>query len=92
MVLDGILRQQRLRLPFDTRLEWRPDQVVEQKRSVYQESKTHNLQPLEGLPAKTKRHNPNEQCTARVDGGARRGGDGTSDRQSEKVEAAGLNQ
>lgn len=51
VMLDGVLGQQGFWLPLHTRLEWRPDEVVEEKRSVDQESKTQNLQPFEGLPA-----------------------------------------
>ena len=53
-MLDGVLRQQRLRLPFYTRLERRPDQIVKQERSVHQESKSQDLEPLECLPAEPK--------------------------------------
>lgn len=69
-MLNRVLWQQRLRLPLHTRLERRPDQVVEQERSVHKECKAQHLEPLESLPAQAERHNPDEECAARVDGGA----------------------
>ena len=60
VMLNRVLWQQRLRLPLHTRLERRPDQVVEQERSVYKEGKTQHLEPLESLPAQAERHNPDE--------------------------------
>jgi hypothetical protein len=46
------------------------------------------LQPLERLPAETQRHEPDEKRAARVDCGARRGGDLTRDGEAEEVETA----
>ena len=90
VVLDGVLREQRLRLPLHACLQRRPDQVVEQERSVHQERKAQHLKPLERLPTKAQREDPDEERAAGVDGGARCGGDGASHRQTEEVEATGL--
>jgi hypothetical protein len=71
MMLNGILRQERLRPSLHTRLERWPDEVVEQERAVHKQCETSNLEPLECFPPKAKRHDPDEQCAAGVDCGAR---------------------
>lgn len=53
-MLNGLFRQQRLRLPLHTALERRPDKVVEEKRSVHKQRETEHLEPLECLPTKSE--------------------------------------
>lgn len=73
-MLDRLLRQQLLdRLPRLEELERRLYQAVEQEGKVHQQGKSDYLQPLERLPAESERDDPDEQRTARVDGGPRRG-------------------
>ena len=71
-----------------TALHRRPDQIVEQERAVHKQRESKHLQPLEGLPAKTKRYNPNEEGSASIDGRAGRRRDGACHTQTEEVEAA----
>jgi hypothetical protein len=74
-------------MPFDPRLERRHDQVIEQECAVHQQRKSSDLQPLERLPAKTERHDPNEQCATGIDRGARCRRHGARDREPEEVKA-----
>lgn len=89
-MLNWILRQQHLRLPLDTRLERRPNQIVEQERAVHQQRKASHLQPLERLPAQAQRHHPDEQRAAGIDRRTRGSRDGARDRQAEEVEATAM--
>lgn len=86
-MLDGLLGEQLLDLLDAEELQGRLDDAVEQEGEVDQEHEAHHLQPLEGLPAETKGHEPDEQGPARVDGRARGGADGAGDRDAEEVEA-----
>ena len=88
MVLNGILGEELLEFSRGAqKLKGRLDDAVEHKGGVHEEAETYNLQPLEGLPAKTQRHDPDEQGSAGVDGGARRGAHGAGDGQTKEVEA-----
>jgi predicted CxxxxCH...CXXCH cytochrome family protein len=75
-------------MSLHTALHRRPDQVVEQERSVDKQRKTEHLQPLECLPAKSKGHDPDEKSAAGVNGGTRRCGNSTCHTETEKVETA----
>jgi hypothetical protein len=75
MMLNRFLREKHLRLPLDTRLERRADQVIKQKRPVHQQRETRNLEPLERLPSESERHDPNKQCAASINRRARSSGD-----------------
>jgi hypothetical protein len=88
VVLNGILGQQIILLPFDTRLHWWLNKIVEQKGSINQQRKSKNLKPLECLPTQAQRDNPDKEGTARVDRGTRGRGDGSSHGETEEVEAA----
>jgi hypothetical protein len=89
VMLDGVLGQQRLRLPLHARLERRPNQIVEKERSVHQERKAQHLEPFERLPTKTKREDPDKERATCVDGRARCSRDGAGHRQTKEVEATG---
>lgn len=89
-MLYRLLRQQLLDVLFGLeKLKRRRDNTVEEESEVNQQDKAQNLQPLERLPAKAERHNPNKERAAGVDGRAGRGADGARDRKPEEVEAAG---
>lgn len=89
-VLDRILGQEGLGLPLNAALQRRPNQVVEHKRAIHKQCETQHLEPLESLPAKPERHDPDEQSTAGVDSGSRCRGDGARDAKTEEVEATGF--
>jgi hypothetical protein len=74
-------------MPLHTALHWRPDQVIEQERSVDEQRKPEHLKPLECLPTKSKGHDPDEEGTTGVNGGTRRRGHGACDTETEEVEA-----
>lgn len=86
-MLNRILRQQRLRLPFNTPFKRRPNKVIEQKRAVDEQCETQDLEPLKSLPAKAQRYNPDEERATGIDGGARGCRDGAGYRETEEVEA-----
>jgi hypothetical protein len=86
-MLNGILRQERLRPSLYARLERWPNEIVEQEGAVHKRRETCDLQPLECLPAKTERHDPDEQCAAGIDCGARCRRHGARDGKTEEVEA-----
>lgn len=92
-MLDGAFREQfihagpLLPLPLQVGPERRPDDIIEEERAVDKQCKAGHLQPLEGLPAKAKRDDPDEKSTTCVDsctGGCR---DGTSDGETKEVKA-----
>lgn len=88
-MLDRLLRQQLLnRLSRLEELERRLDQAVEQESKVHQQGEADHLQPLERLPSKAERHDPNEQRTAGVNGRPRCRADGPGDGQAKEVETA----
>jgi hypothetical protein len=87
MMLNRLLRKKHLRLPLDTRLERRANQVVKQKRAVHQQCETRNLDPLKRLPSESERHDPDEQCAASINRRARSSRHGARDRKTEEVEA-----
>jgi hypothetical protein len=87
-MLNRLFRQELLHLSHAEELERRLNDAVEEEGEVHQESETDNLQPLERLPAEAERDHPDEQGTAGVDGGARRGADAAGDGEAEEVEAA----
>lgn len=70
------------------KLERRLHDAVEEEGEVHQEGKAGDLQPLERLPLKTQRDDPNEEGPARVDGGSGRCADAPRHGQAEEVEAA----
>jgi hypothetical protein len=87
-MLNWLLRQEFLRFPLNTSLEWRPHQIIEQESSVDKQRKTENLKPLERLPAESERDHPDEERAASVDGRARRRRDSARDTEAKEVEAA----
>lgn len=89
-VLNRVLCQKRLRPALHAALERRPDKVVEEEGSVDEQRESENLEPLECLPSKTQRDNPDEQCSASVDGGTRSCGNGARHAETEEVEATVL--
>lgn len=87
-MLDGLLGQQFLHILFGLEeVKGRGDDAVEEEGEVHQQDEPDDLKPLEGLPAKAERDNPDKQCTAGVDGRARGSADGASDRKAKEVEA-----
>jgi hypothetical protein len=57
----------------------RTHNIIEEESAVDQHDETDDLEPFEGLPAKGKRDEPNEQSTAGVDGTTRGSRHGASD-------------
>lgn len=72
----------------DEPLERRPDHAVEDKGRVHEKGESHYLEPLEGLPAKEQRDDPDEERSARVDGRPRRGTDASRYREAKEVKTA----
>lgn len=88
-MFNGLLREKLLDFAARTQeLERRLHNAVEQESEIYEQRKACYLQPLESLPAKAERDNPDEKGPACVDGGARGGTDATCNRKPEEVEAA----
>lgn len=88
-MLNRLLGQKLLRVLF--RLQppkRRVHDAVEQEGEVDEQCEAHDLQPLERLPPKPQRDDPDEECAARVDCGARRRTDGAGYGEAEEVEAA----
>ena len=75
-------------MPLIAGFQRRPDQVIEEESAIYQKYESKYLQPLERLPTQPKRYNPDKQCSARINGGARCCADGSGDGETEEVEAA----
>lgn len=86
VMLNWLLREKFLNLVHLEKLERRLNNPVEQERKVDEQDKANNLQPLERLPAKTERDNPDEQGAASVDGRPRGSADAACNRYTEKVE------
>lgn len=91
-MLDGFLGQQRLSNGLVLfinlqRLEGRLDDAVEHKRRVHKDCEAEHLEPLEALPAKAERDDPDEEGSACVNGGSCGRADAAGDGQTEKVEA-----
>lgn len=89
-MLNGLFRQQRLRLPLNTALERRPDKVVEEEGSIHEQRKAKHLEPLERLPAKSKRDNPDKQGAGSINGRARGCRDGAGDAKAKEVETTAV--
>lgn len=73
------------------RLERRLDNAVEYKRGIHEHGETHNLEPLERLPAQAERNDPDKECPAGIDSRARGSTDIAGDGKTEEVEATVTN-
>lgn len=91
-MLNGAFGKQHLSFSPVTRqasLDRRTDNVIEHKGSIDKKRETDNLEPFEGLPAESKRDNPNEERAAGVNCATRGSGDSAGDGQTEEVETTG---
>lgn len=67
--------------------ERRLNDAIEQEGAINQQCEAHNLKPLECLPAKPKRHDPDEERTASVDRGSGSRAYSSGHRETEEVES-----
>jgi hypothetical protein len=89
-MLNRFLGKQDLSLPAlarQTSLKRGLDDIVKQESSIDKKPEANDLEPLESLPAQSKRNKPNEKRAASIDRATRRGRDSTSNRQTKEVKA-----
>lgn len=86
-VLNRIMRQKGFGLLARAQeLKRRLDDAVEKEGEVDEQGKAEDLQPLERLPAKAKRHNPDKECAASIDCRTGCGADTARDGEAKEVE------
>ena len=92
-VFDGPLGQELIHtgpllpLPFQVGLKRRAHDIVEEEGAINEHGKSEHLQPLESLPAQTKRDNPDEKGAASVYCRTCGGRDSAGDGETKEVEA-----
>lgn len=87
-MLYGLFGQQFLHMLLGLQeFKGRGNDAVEEEGEVDQQDESDNLKPLERLPAKAERDDPNKECTASVDRRARGSADGARDGKPKEVEA-----
>ena len=86
-MLNRFLRQKLLVIPDNATLKWWTDQSIEKEGSIDQQSETEDLQPLERFPSQEEGDDPDEQCSAGIDGGSGSSAHSSRNWEAEEVES-----